>query len=427
MAESFAQPILSNHQLTKLKEHKYASINNAFLDPYMNHFWLWLVQRVPAWIHPNTLTVGGLVVNALTTLILIYYSPDAKTPAPTWTYFLCGLGIFIYQTLDALDGKHARRTNTSSPLGELFDHGCDALSTMLVTVGVCVTVNLGTDIWWLCFYAFSAEAVFYLAHWQTYVTGTLQFGKFDVTELQFACIFCHLLSTVGGAEFWTAPLPVVNVMPQTFTIWFMVIGVLGSVFLKASIILKGGPGRNGSAVGNMSILSPLFPLAFVLYSAYYVFTRSPETVAEHPLLFVFAFGVVMSKITDRLVIAHMTQNEMKLLDSAYIVPLVMMGRIYWGAFLWIPDHIFLWALLLHASVDIAVYCVRTCTQIRDHLNIRVFSMSPVPSTAAQNRNNAWNQSPSKRGGGGIPARINVGGSSRATPSSPLSARAPIQR
>jgi phosphatidylglycerophosphate synthase len=29
----------------------------------------------------------------------------------------------MYQTLDAVDGKQARRTGTSSPLGQLFDHG----------------------------------------------------------------------------------------------------------------------------------------------------------------------------------------------------------------------------------------------------------------------------------------------------------------
>jgi phosphatidylglycerophosphate synthase len=49
--------------------------------------------------------------------------------APAWVLILCALGLFIYQTLDAIDGKQARRTNSSSPLGELFDHGCDALST----------------------------------------------------------------------------------------------------------------------------------------------------------------------------------------------------------------------------------------------------------------------------------------------------------
>lgn len=36
--------------------------------------------------------------------------------------------MFIYQSLDAIDGKQARRTNSQSPLGELFDHGCDSVS-----------------------------------------------------------------------------------------------------------------------------------------------------------------------------------------------------------------------------------------------------------------------------------------------------------
>lgn len=48
---------------------------------------------------------------------------------PRWSFFACALGLFIYQSLDAIDGKQARRTNSSSPLGELFDHGCDSIST----------------------------------------------------------------------------------------------------------------------------------------------------------------------------------------------------------------------------------------------------------------------------------------------------------
>lgn len=48
---------------------------------------------------------------------------------PKWASFLCGFGLFVYQSLDAIDGKQARRTGSSSPLGELFDHGCDSVST----------------------------------------------------------------------------------------------------------------------------------------------------------------------------------------------------------------------------------------------------------------------------------------------------------
>jgi ethanolaminephosphotransferase len=37
--------------------------------------------------------------------------------------------LFAYQSLDSIDGKQARRTGMAGPLGELFDHGCDAINT----------------------------------------------------------------------------------------------------------------------------------------------------------------------------------------------------------------------------------------------------------------------------------------------------------
>ena len=40
----------------------------------------------------------------------------------TFDYFSLH-GMILMQTFDAVDGKQARRTNSSSPLGELFDHG----------------------------------------------------------------------------------------------------------------------------------------------------------------------------------------------------------------------------------------------------------------------------------------------------------------
>ena len=42
--------------------------------------------------------------------------------------------MFVNQTLDAMDGKHARNTKRASPLGQLMDHGCDAVSTFIHTI-----------------------------------------------------------------------------------------------------------------------------------------------------------------------------------------------------------------------------------------------------------------------------------------------------
>ena len=43
--------------------------------------------------------------------------------APRWVYFSCGAAALTYLHLDCIDGKQARRTKSSSPLGQLFDHG----------------------------------------------------------------------------------------------------------------------------------------------------------------------------------------------------------------------------------------------------------------------------------------------------------------
>ena len=60
-----------------------------------------------------------------------------------WGPLGCALGLFIYQTLDAIDGKQARRTGSSNALGELFDHGCDSMSTIFVTLAGACAMGMG--------------------------------------------------------------------------------------------------------------------------------------------------------------------------------------------------------------------------------------------------------------------------------------------
>ena len=60
-----------------------------------------------------------------------------------WVPLGCALGLFIYQTLDAIDGKQARRTGSSNALGELFDHGCDSMSTIFVTLAGACAMGMG--------------------------------------------------------------------------------------------------------------------------------------------------------------------------------------------------------------------------------------------------------------------------------------------
>ena len=72
---------------------------------------------------PNLITLIGLVINIIGAVMYLPYDTTWTMKFPPWMYFVSATCAFMYQTFDAVDGKQARRTGTSSPLGQLFDHG----------------------------------------------------------------------------------------------------------------------------------------------------------------------------------------------------------------------------------------------------------------------------------------------------------------
>lgn len=88
-----------------------------------------------------TLSGFGFVVGNF--LTLLWYTPTLDQDCPPWVYLSWAIGLFLYQTFDAVDGSQARRTHQSGPLGELFDHGVDAINTTLEVLLFSATMNLG--------------------------------------------------------------------------------------------------------------------------------------------------------------------------------------------------------------------------------------------------------------------------------------------
>lgn len=120
--------------IENLHRYKYVSGHRTPLDRIMNSWWDFVERRIPDTVHPNTLTVSSCLSVLLGTCLLIAYSPYLYEEAPRWVLICAGILFFCYQTLDAIDGKHARRLGISSPLGQLMDHGCDILCTTPMTL-----------------------------------------------------------------------------------------------------------------------------------------------------------------------------------------------------------------------------------------------------------------------------------------------------
>jgi len=110
---------------------------------------------------------------------------------------------------DCMDGKQARRTGQSSPLGQLFDHGFDC---------ICNLCHISTQAGYLCvggtywFYAFQGSLffAFFMAQWEEYYTGELQhaIGNFGVTEMNYGiglfAIFNSFLGVKGRENLWSS-------------------------------------------------------------------------------------------------------------------------------------------------------------------------------------------------------------------------------
>ncbi|CAH1102404.1 unnamed protein product [Psylliodes chrysocephalus] len=374
----YKQKLLSDVQLKKLGEHQYSCQSVSFLDKILQPYWCWLVLKVPIWLAPNLITILGLFVNIFTALILIWYSPDARAEAPRWSCALCALGLFIYQSLDAIDGKQARRTNSSNPLGELFDHGCDSISTVFVALSACIAVQLGHYPGWMFFQCFCAVTLFYCAHWQTYVSGTLRFGRVDVTEAQFTIIGILIISAIFGPSIWSIKVSLAGLdiyMAQVIcTVFYL--GYF-QVFLSFLESLKiGGVGKNGSTIAGTSVLSPIIPFSMVLVPAFIIYKKSTQEIYQnHPALYILAFGLVAAKVTNRLVVAHMTKSEMDYTDWSLLGPSMLFLNQYFNTY--INEHYVLWLCMIWVTIDLLRYCSQICHEICDYLHLELFRI-PYP-------------------------------------------------
>ena len=96
-----------------------------------------LVHALPRRITPNQVTVFGHIIVWLTVaLVLALDEPGA------WLIAAMGLSFLAYALADCIDGMFARHTQRTSRLGELLDHGFDAVSLPLVSLGIGIAMRL---------------------------------------------------------------------------------------------------------------------------------------------------------------------------------------------------------------------------------------------------------------------------------------------
>lgn len=145
----------------------------SLLDNILNPMWIKVTELFPMWVAPNLITLSGLMCMLVTVSGLAQEDVSfTKRLSPEY-YYAAALSIFIYQTFDACDGKQARRTGSSSPLGQLFDHGCDAVSLVAAVYVTLQTMRVGSGLFYFV-YIWVSFGAFYIFNWEEHYMGVLQ-------------------------------------------------------------------------------------------------------------------------------------------------------------------------------------------------------------------------------------------------------------
>ncbi|XP_008294533.1 ethanolaminephosphotransferase 1 isoform X1 [Stegastes partitus] len=378
---------VTQEQLAGFDKYKYSAVDSNPLSVYVMHpFWNFVVKFLPTWLAPNLITFTGFMFLVLNFLMLAFYDFDFTASAaghehvPSWVWVAAGIFNFLAYTLDGVDGKQARRTNSSTPLGELFDHGLDSWACIFFVATVYSIFGRGESgvgvatlyyILWVVLFSFI------LSHWEKYNTGILFLPwGYDISQVTISMVY--LVTAAVGVETWYQPLLWGLLYRDLFT--FMIIACSFTVTLPMSLynVLKA---HRSNTLKHSSLYEAFLPflspvLLFILSTIWVVF--SPSNILEQqPRMFYLMVGTAFANVTCKLIVCQMSNTRCQALS----VLLLPMAAVVLSAVTGVVASEILLLYVWTAAVILAHihYGVSVVQQLSHHFNIFAFSLKKSSS------------------------------------------------
>ncbi|KAK9493863.1 CDP-alcohol phosphatidyltransferase-domain-containing protein [Lipomyces doorenjongii] len=385
--------LIDSETLSHLKSYKYSSVDKSFISNYiLRHYWNYCAQLMPLWLAPNVITLIGLIFIYVNILCIVVYVPDLVGPGPSWLYFSFAAGLWMYSTMDNIDGKQARRTGSSSPLGELFDHGIDSLNCTLGGLIETACMGLGPTGTGAFITMVSCLAMFF-STWETYHTHTLYLGYFNgPTEGIIIAVGLMIISGVFGPEIWQRTLgdilPVPSFLPTRVgatPLRDIFVTVVALAFFTAHLpfcvynVYKARKSRHKPFWPTLREWVPFVWSALSVY--FWLNSRYSGVLYEnHLVLFALATSFSFGRVTTKIILAHLTKQAFPywtiLMVPVYIAPLL---------FNWLPsvgmtlftgkfELLYLWAYAIFSFTYFMAWARVVINAICDYLGINCFTI-----------------------------------------------------
>ncbi|KAI1815228.1 CDP-alcohol phosphatidyltransferase [Poronia punctata] len=385
---------ISDDALMHLRTYKYSAVDKSPVSNYiLRPYWNAMVEFLPLWLAPNMVTLIGFFFILANVGLLVLVMPDLIGPGPSWLYLSFAFGLFMYQTMDNIDGKQARRTGTSSGLGELFDHGIDSLNCTLASLLETAALALGTSKSGV-FTALCPCLAMFFSTWETYHTHTLYLGYFN-GPTEGILIACAVMAVSGiyGPGIWTDRIVDVfgtkHLMGYEDTFGhcsmrdFWVVTLAGSLLLGhiPFCVLNVVKARRRNGLPVLPVFFEWIPMAIFTFSiAAWLYSPYSTLMREnHLVLFCLTMSFVFGRMTTKMILAHLTRQPFPYW-TVMLAPLVggaVLGnlpRLGFPAISAQYEHYYLWAYFVFALVVYFRWAYLVTTSICNFLDINCLTI-----------------------------------------------------
>jgi len=306
----------------------------------------------------------------------------------SWLWFVASICQFLSHHLDGTDGKQARRTQSSTPLGELFDHGLDSWAALLLPValysifgrselyGVSTTRMYG--LLWLIL------GSFIISHWEKYNTGILFLPwSYDLSQIGMTVLF--LLTSIFGQQVWYfnvgdwSSTQIIEIfiyvfalgLSLPFSIYNMYKAYLNKTFKQPSVY---------------EAIRPLFATIYLFTIQLIWLNYSRINILDlEPRMFYWITGTLFSNISCRLIVAQMTSTRCEIFNWA-LIPLTGVVVLFTNPYIYSLsiainkelEVLMLYAMAVLVTLQHVHYGICMVRQICDHLNIYCFIITSKP-------------------------------------------------
>ncbi|KAM3136337.1 hypothetical protein pb186bvf_011472 [Paramecium bursaria] len=271
-----------------------------FLSPFADY----IVGSLPIWLAPNIITLsafGMLVIALILCLLFMPNGPDELVP--NWLCFVCSFAVFAYQNLDNCDGKQARRTNSSSALGMLLDHGSDCMAQSFIGIMMILIMNLPHDKFAFLGFMMCAKVPFFFGVYSLKYTGVFKLARINGVDEGIPIIWTSfLISGIFGPGWWTQDL-LFNIKRYQFCISIAYLAGFHASIGFINAVIKVQKWTYYQLIKSMQV-----PISVAITFINTSFFSPIDFIKDHSILYIFMFSFYWTKTINLLQLSVITKE-----------------------------------------------------------------------------------------------------------------------